>query len=508
MPISLERNIGCISMRSTKSLCPECLAVIDGWILEENGKMILEKTCKKHGYFEDIYWSDAEQFRRFEHYWHDGEGIFNPNCNDSNCPHSCGICTSHKTSTILANIDVTNRCNQVCPVCFANASVSGYLYEPTLSQIRGMMEMLRNEKPVPCPAVQFAGGEPTMREDIVQIIKMANEFKFTQIQMATNGVKLATSLEFCRQLNSAGLHTVYLQFDGVTPEPYITNRGYNALPIKLKAIENCRAGGLTSISLVPTLAKGVNDMQVGDIIRFAAKNLDAVKGVNFQPISFAGRINKKERLEKRITISDLFKLLAEQTDGAITGDDFYPVPFVVPISHFVAAEEGVPNIEFTVHPHCGTGTYIYIEDGRMIPITHFIDVEGLLEHIDELALNGDKWIGKSLGKIKRIGSLISALPKYIDAAKAPKSIDVKKLFIDVLKEGTGEATKEFHRHTLFIGSMHFMDLYNMDLERTKRCGVHYATPDGRIIPFCTYNTIHRAEVEKKFSIPLLRVRTM
>jgi len=114
----------------------------------------------------------------------------------------------------------------------------------------------------------------------------------------------------------------------------------------------------------------------------------------------------------------------------------------------------------------------------MIPITRFIDVEGLLEHIDDLALEEDKWIGKSLGKIKRIGNLISAFPKYIDASKAPKSIDVKKLFIDVLKEGTGKATKEFHRHTLFIGSMHFMDLYNMDLERIKRCGVHYATPDG------------------------------
>jgi len=345
-----------------------------------------------------------------------------------------------------------------------------------------------------------------MRDDIVQIVKMAREFNFTQIQMATNGVKLSRSLELCKQLNDAGLHTVYLQFDGVTEEPYIKNRGFNALPIKLKAIENCRNGGLTSVSLVPTLAKGVNDMQVGDIIRFGIKNMDTVKGINFQPISFAGRINKEERMEKRITISDLFRLIDEQTNGAIMADDFYPVPFVVPISHFVAAEEGIPNIEFTVHPHCGAGTYVYIENGKMMPITRFIDVEGLLEHIDDLAMDADKWIGKSLGKIKRIGSLIAALPKYIDASKAPKSIDVKKLFIDVLKEGTGEATKEFHRHTLFIGSMHFMDLYNMDLERIKRCGVHYATPDGRIIPFCTYNTIHRAQVEKKFSTPLLKVK--
>ncbi len=494
-------------MKLIKSLCPECLAVIDAEIYEENGKVMLEKTCSKHGSFTDVYWSNAKQFRRFDNYRHDGEGVKNPNVAlDGNCPKSCGLCPSHKTTTILANIDVTNKCNMNCPVCFANASASGYLYEPSLDQLRAMMQMLRDEKPVPCPAIQFAGGEPTMREDIVKIIKMANEFKFTQVQMATNGIKLANSLEFCKELAAAGLHTVYLQFDGVTSEPYLINRGHNYLPQKLKAIENCRVSGLTSVSLVPTLAKGVNDKQVGDIIRFAVSNIDTVKGINFQPISFTGRINKKERLEKRITIPYLFELIEEQTGGAITEDDFYPVPFVVPVSHFVNAEEGIPNVEFTVHPHCGTGTYIYVENGKMIPITHFIDVEGLLEHVEELASDTGRWSGGSIGKIKRIGSLISALPKYVDLSKAPKSVDVKKLFIDVLREGTGDAIKEFHRHTLFIGAMHFMDLYNIDLERIKMCGVHYATPDGRIIPFCTYNTIHRAEVEKKFSMPLLKVK--
>jgi len=494
-------------MKSTRSLCPECLATIDASIFEESGKVMIEKTCSKHGSFKDIYWSSAKQFRRFDHYWHDGEGVKNPNVpTDGNCPHSCGLCSSHKTTTILANIDLTNRCNQACPVCFANASSSGYLYEPSLEQIRAMMQMLRNERPVPCPAIQFSGGEPTMRDDIVQIVRMAAEFKFTQVQMATNGIKLAKSQKLCEELNAAGLHTVYLQFDGVTERPYLINRGFNALPLKLKAIENCRKSGLTSISLVPTLAKGVNDDQVGDIIRFAVNNMDTVKGINFQPISFAGRINKEERMEKRITIPYLFDLMEEQTGGAITAEDFYPVPFVVPVSHFVTAEEGVPSVEFTVHPHCGTGTYIYVENGKMIPITRFLDVEGLLEHVDKLATDSDKWIGKSLGRIKRISSLISALPRYIDTVKAPKSVDVKQLFINVLKEGTGDATKEFHRHTLFLGAMHFMDLYNIDLERIQRCGVHYVTPDGRVIPFCTYNTIHRAEVERKFSTPLIKVK--
>jgi len=489
-------------MRLTKSLCPECYAVIDASIIHENGRIMLEKTCKEHGFFKEVYWSNADQFKRFERYWHDGEGIENPNVSNGNCPNACGICPSHKTTTILANIDVTNRCNQRCPVCFANASASGYIYEPSLEQIRNMMQILRNEKPIPCPSVQFAGGEPTMRKDIVDIIRMAKEFNFTQIQIATNGIKLAKSIGLCQELKKAGLNTVYLQFDGVTQQPYLINRGYNALPFKLKAIENCRISGLSSVCLVPTLAKGVNDNEVGDIIRFAADNMDTIKGVNFQPVSFAGRIHREERMEKRITIPHLLELIEEQTNGDITSEDFYPVPFVTPISHFATAQEGVQNVEFTVHPHCGAGTYIYVEDGKMIPITRFIDVEGLLEHIDELASNDNKW--KSLARIKRLSSLIKALPKYIDTKKAPKSVDVKKLFINVFKDGTGEATKEFHRHTLFIGAMHFMDAYNIDLERVQRCGIHYVTPDGRIIPFCTYNIIHRAEIEHKFSKPLIR----
>jgi uncharacterized radical SAM superfamily Fe-S cluster-containing enzyme len=496
-----------MKIKLTKSLCPECLTIIDASIFEENGRVMIEKTCNIHGYYKDIYWSNIEHYKRFAKYIHNGPGIENPNINKKNkldCPFACGLCSSHSTTTILANIDVTNRCNQNCPICFANASSSGYVYEPSLEQIKTMMQILLNQRPVPCPAIQFSGGEPTMRNDIVQIVQMARELKFVQIQMATNGIKLAKDLQICKDLNMAGLHTVYLQFDGVTPEPYIINRGYNALPIKLKCIENCRTSGLNSVSLVPTLAKGVNDMQVGDIIKFAGDNSDTVKGINFQPISFTGRINTEgtnnvsaeERMEKRITIPDLLYLMEEQTNGDIIAEDFYPVPFIVPISHFLE-EEGIPNVEFTVHPNCGTGTYVYIENGKMIPITRFIDVEGLFERIGELVPDNDRFVGK-IKRLKKLGLLVSELHRYIDTAKAPKSVDVKTLFINVLRDGTGDAIKEFHSHTLFIGAMHFMDLYNMDLERIQRCGVHYTLPDGRIIPFCTYNTIHRVNVEKMF----------
>jgi len=492
-------------MRITKSLCPECREIIEAKIFEDaDSRVKIRKVCDVHGVFEDVYWSDAELYKKFDRYWYEGSGLSETRVSvDGDCPNNCGACSSHKTTTILANIDVTNRCNQNCPICFANASAAGYIYEPSFDQIKDMLVGLRSQKPVPCPAVQFAGGEPTVRRDIVEIVQAAHDAGFPQIQLATNGINLAKKSELSGMLYRAGLKTVYLQFDGVIETPYQITRGYNALPLKLKAIENCRAGGLTSVALVPTIAKGVNDDQIGDIVRFAADNNDTVKGINFQPISFTGRIDKDEREKMRVTVPDVFHALEEQTDGEISASDFYPVPFVVPISRFVTAEKNVPYAEFSVHPHCGAGTYVYIEDGKIIPITRFIDVEGLLEFVGELASGiEEKKRIKSLEKITAIGKLIKGIPQFINSELAPKHVNVRKLFIDVLKDGTDEATKEFHRNTLFIGVMHFQDLYNMDLERIQRCGIHYATPDGRVIPFCTYNTLHRDTIERKFAKPL------
>jgi len=207
------------------------------------------------------------------------------------------------------------------------------------------------------------------------------------------------------------------------------------------------------------------------------------------------------RAEKRITIPDLLALLEEQTDGEITRDDFYPVPFVVPVSRLLAAKLGSPTPAFTVHPCCGAATYVYSLDGRLIPITRFIDVEGLMEMVNNEAENYD---GSRLGGLKLTGKILRELPKFVDEARIPGDLKVTRMLFGVFRNGTRDALTEFHSKSLFLGAMHFQDLYNMDLERLKRCGIHYATPDGRIIPFCSYNTLHRKGVEDKFSVPLHR----
>ena len=162
--------------------------VIDATVYEENGQMRLKKTCPEHGTFKDVYWSDAALYERFAEFRHDGTGVDNPMTGrEKGCPYDCGLCPEHKTTTVLSLIDVTNRCNQRCPVCFANAAAAGYVYEPGVDEIREMMQLLTRETPVRNWAIQFSGGEPTVRDDLPAIIRMVRDlglYRFRSQQTA------------------------------------------------------------------------------------------------------------------------------------------------------------------------------------------------------------------------------------------------------------------------------------------------------------------------------------
>jgi uncharacterized radical SAM superfamily Fe-S cluster-containing enzyme len=478
-------------IKTTKSICPECLKAIDATIYEDEGKVFIKKTCPEHGSVQELYWSDYDQYLRAEKFRFDGTGMENPRTEKKlGCPYDCGICPEHKSHTSLAIIDITNRCNLKCPVCFANASAAGYVYEPTADQVAGMLENLHNNKPVPATALQFSGGEPTIREELFDFVRKAKEIGFKHVEVNTNGVRIAADPEYAKKLKEAGVSTIYLQFDGLTPEAYKFIRGLDLLETKMKAIENLRQAGYASIVLVVTLVKGVNDQQLGDIIKFAAENFDVIRCVNVQPVSLCGRLPQQEREKMRITIPDFMRLVEEQTGGDIKASDFYPVPIVVPVSKAVGELKGKRYVEFTTHPHCGMATFVFIENGKMTPITRYGNIEkfvGSLKGVYADALKGDK----SKAKIRLAGS-----------ARHIKFSFLRKYLFKVLTTGDYNSLGDFARNALMISSMHFMDPYNFDLERIQRCGIHYAVPDGRIIPFCTMNSIHRAEVEKKLGIPI------
>jgi uncharacterized radical SAM superfamily Fe-S cluster-containing enzyme len=493
--------------KTTQSLCPECTRLIPALLLEDDGKVWMEKTCPEHGDFRDLYYGDVKLYLKMER-WHFGDnaGLSNPSIPQAhNCPDQCGLCSMHLSHTGLANVDLTNRCNLTCPVCFANANTSGTLYEPSFEEVRKMLQAIRNERPVAGRVVQFSGGEPTVYPRFLDACTLAKEMGFSHVQAATNGIMLS-DLEFARKAKEAGLQTLYLQFDGVTDDVYLRTRGAKLLETKKKVIQNCREVGM-KIVLVPTIVRGINDHQIGEIVKFAVENADVTSALTFQPVAFTGRLNRNELAAKRFTQADLAKQVAAQTSFTDDYHDWFPISCVTPFSKLMSALRGEETISLSCHPHCSMGTYLFVNEQtkQAIPITRFVDVGNMLQDIYKAAQKAENASIKLWSKIK----VWSSLQKHFHKELAPEGLDFTK-FLQTLqgmtdkKLGRDGMDGTFTYRTILVSAMHFMDVYNYDVERVKRCVIHYAAPNGLLYPFCAYNSgpCFRERIEKKYSIPL------
>ncbi len=134
-------------------------------------------------------------------------------------------------------------------------------------------------------------------------------------------------------------------------------RGEPLVETKLRAIEALGRRGIKT-SLVCTLQPGVNDHEIGAIVRFGLER-PWITGVSFQPATYSGRHVLPADLERRITFPDVIRAIAEQTDGVFREDDFMPLP--------------------CAHPNCHSLTYAFRSGGRVVPLPRFIDARNHLE---------------------------------------------------------------------------------------------------------------------------------
>lgn len=304
----------------TKSLCPACLGEIVAAVLAGEDGIYMEKTCAKHGVYRTLLWQDTK-----EHYvqWLACGGLDIASLPQS--PEEVMACSAYRWTQITtappapcsAALMTTSRCNAACPVCFTR---DGEDYMPTLAECEVMLTRYRVMAGAGAP-LEFCGGEPTVREDLPELARIATGLGFNYIQLNTNGFRLAEDVVFCRSLREAGITTVYLGFEGVKAEPYVTKYGRNVLPQKFKAVEHCAEAGL-AVVLVPCVIPGSNDDQLGEIIRYAKSSMPTVRGVYFQPVSYFGAYPVDELI--RLTIPELLRKLEAQTDGEIRAVDFQP----------------------------------------------------------------------------------------------------------------------------------------------------------------------------------------
>lgn len=495
--------------RTVETLCPDCSSVILGRYYVRDRAVWIEKTCPEHGYFRDCVNRSVDLFAKAAFgSFDEPPGVLAPHVKDAQrCPSDCGLCQSHQSPACLANIDLTNRCNLKCPICFANANVSGYIYEPTFDEVVTMMQRLRDYRPIPCTCIQFSGGEPTLHPEFLQIVAKAGEMGFSNIQIATNGLKMADD-EFAQKAASAGLHTLYLQFDGVDDEVYEKTRGRRLMKYKLAAIENCRKFNM-KVCLVPTIVKGQSDDQVGKILHFAAANADVISGISYQPVSFTGRIDTNELHRRRYTLGDLARDIGEAS-GADLDRDFFPLSFMVPFSEMLSIFCGAPKIQSPCHTDCGFGTYFWVSPAnKLYPFPQVFNMEGLFCELNALVKKAEKHGSARTFDKLRIGWLFY---KHFRPDRAPKDLTffrmVRSLYGMVDKRvGRGTGHEKNYR-TLMAAGMHFQDRYNFDVQRIKRCVIHYSTPEG-MFPFCTYNCgpTYRQFVERAHGRKIEDVKT-
>ncbi len=489
-------------IEKTQTVCPECKLIITGTIYKDGDNVMIRKYCPEHKWTVEKYWEDYDMYMKMRRYNYFGRGFENPNyiseTNGANCPFDCGMCSRHKSHTGLANVVVTNRCHLSCWYCFFYAKEGEPIYEPTLEEIRHILLNMRNQKPIPANAIQITGGEPTLHPRIVEIVKMAKEVGFDQIQLNTTGITIANDPELAVKFRHAGVSTLYMSFDGVSRRANPKNHW--EIPATLDAL---RKAGLNAV-LVPTVIRGINEHELGDMVNFAINNSDVVRAVNFQPVSLVGRMPSRQRENQRISIPGAIKLIEEQTHGVIKKDDWFSVPYVGGINRFIEALTGEYKYDLSIHFACGAGAYIFIDsDNKIVPLTRFVDAAGLIEHLQRAV---DEMEGKSkLAKRAIAVKTLIGIRKFIDKKNQPKSVNFAKLLMSIFLKHDFSSMGKLQMKSIFLGMMHFQDEYTYDIHRVEKCDIHYAMPDGEVLPFCTFNVfpeVYRDKVQKQYSIPV------
>lgn len=429
----------------TESVCPVCLARLPAVIEEDRQGIFMRKACAKHGEYRTLIWSGDPPYRT----WSRPKIAFHPQDAWSEvrhgCPYDCGLCPDHRQQTCAALIEVTSKCNLNCSVCFADSG-AGDRPDPTLSEIRAWYETLIT-KGYKCN-IQLSGGEPSIRDDLPEIVALGRSIGFEFIQLNTNGLRLASDRKYLEDLKEAGLSSIFLQFDGTDNQIYRALRGGDFFDAKVRAIRNCGQMEL-GVVLTPTLVAGVNLHNVGGIISFAVENLPTVRGVHFQPATYLGRYPGIPADKDRLTLPDVMRTVELQTRGVISIDSFMP--------------PGCENARCSFH-----GSFVAMPDGLLTALTTRSD--------EPCACSVEK---AEVGAARARQCVSEQWSAWDASPYAPAQGE--------LSLGQWDALLERARaHRLSISAMAFQDAWNLDLERLRDCCVHVVARDGRLVPFCAY----------------------
>lgn len=439
----------------TNSICSTCFRKVEAKVAIENDRVFMIKRCLQHGPEKVLLSTDVEYYKRCREFLKPGETPLHWNTPIRyGCPYDCGLCADHEQHSCLTLIEVTDHCNLQCPICYAESSPHRAQYR-SLEQIEAMMDRIVRNEGEP-DIVQISGGEPTTHPNFFDILDLAKKKPIKHLMVNTNGVRIAQDRAFAERLASyMPAFEIYLQFDSFEAETLKELRGADLRRIREQAIAHLNEFNI-STTLVVTLKKGLNDGEIGRIIQYGLKQR-AVRGVTFQPIQAAGRLNEYDPATDRLTLSEVRRGIIEQS-GVFRDEDMVPVP---------------------CHPDCLSMGYALKLGDEVVPLTGMIDPQVLLEG------------GRNTIVYERDETLRSELFRLFSTAHSPESsaLSLKSLLCCLPMAAVPGSIGYDNVFRVII--MQFLDPHNFDVRSVKKSCVHIVHPDGRIIPFDTYNMFYR-----------------
>jgi len=449
------------------SICATCYRKVEGKIVFEGDKVFMIKRCPEHGTERVLMADDVEYYRRCREVFikpPEMPARFNTPVRWG-CPYDCGLCSDHQQHSCLSLLEINDHCNLQCPICYAASGPDRPLHRP-LDQIQFMLDAIVANETEP-DIIQISGGEPTTHPAFFEVLDMVKRAPVRHLMLNTNGIRIAQDEAFAERL--AGYmpdFEVYLQFDSFERDALIALRGADLRRIREQALDRLNRLGI-STTLVVTLKKGLNDHEMGRIIEFALEQ-PSVRGVTFQPIQDAGRTEGFDPATDRLTLTEVRRRILEQTP-VFRSEDVLPVP---------------------CHPDSLAMAYALKIAGKVVPLTGLIDPKILIEGgRNTIVYEQDESVREGVFKLfatnhspasgmNTLRDLLCCLPQV----SIPSSLGYQHLFRILI--------------------MQFIDAHSFDVRSVKKTCVHIVHPDGRLIPFDTYNLFYRDGLETSRLAPL------
>jgi hypothetical protein len=450
------------------SICSTCFRKVEAKIVFEDGNVFMLKRCPQHGSERVLMADDVEYYRRCREVFLKPPEM--PNRYNTpvkwGCPYDCGLCTDHEQHSCLTLIEITDFCNLRCPICYAGSGPERVQHRDFATVERMLDAVVANERHP--DVVQISGGEPTLHPEFFRILDAARARPIQHLMLNTNGVRIASDPEFAQRLASymPGFE-LYLQFDSFDENPLRELRGADLRSVREKALSRLNELGI-STTLVVTVKRGTNDHELGKIIEYGVKQ-PCVRGVVFQPIQVAGRLQGFDAATNRLTLTEVRRRILEQTH-LFRPEDIIPVP---------------------CHPDSLAMAYALKFGTEITPLTGLID--------PQLLING----GRNTIVFESDQGLQKAVFKTFSTNHSPESASstLRDLLCCLPKVDTPAGIG--YQNIFRVLIMQFIDAHSFDVRSVKKTCVHIAHPDGkRLIPFDTYNLFYRDGLEQERLRPL------